>query len=491
MNLQQSVRQPGTGDVELQSSSSTEDDVSVQSQDSLSVQCVQSEDIPLRFPIEVSTSSLALEPQVSSVDISSHQPILNGTIRVEGSIVIDDEKKREHKRRSKNWTHAETLKLVQLRTELDERFRRSGKKAMLWEEISLALQKEKISRDGQQCKDKWEKLTAAYKEVRDGSRDKTKHPFFDELNALFSWKSYKKEADCCEEGGDAKQVKFEVLNTAMPSWSQQGMPHGFSPLPNTIDLREVHSNTEVKDARYNHSLNEAQKQAPSSPGKRKRDDVIPLFDYNAMQSILDSVITRQQRFLKDLLDALDRKEQLKEQMWHEREEKWRAEERAQRFALNSALIRLMQKLLGEQQSTGVTTDIVPCTRTVATTSKKRSKNWKKSEVSNLIQLRQEMESKFVSSTRRAGLWDELGEKLASLGTHRDGKQCREKWDKLMAEYKDVMDGRKDKDESHYFAQLSEVMGRMKDGDNKSSSEITKDECVVDRLKEDNVVAANG
>ena len=95
---------------------------------------------------------------------------------------------------------------------------------------------------------------------------------------------------------------------------------------------------------------------------------------------------------------------------------------------------------------------------------------------HLIRYRKEMESKFAQSTRRAGLWDELGLKLATLGIKRDGKQCREKWDKLMAGYKDVIDGRRDREESPYFVELSIYMEMIKEKDS-IPSEASKDECI--------------
>jgi hypothetical protein len=70
-------------------------------------------------------------------------------------------------------------------------------------------------------------------------------------------------------------------------------------------------------------------------------------------------------------------------------------------------------------------------------------NWKQAEVLQLIQLRGEMDSRFAHSSRRAALWDELAERFLGQGIKRDGKQCREKWDQLMAEYKDVTDGKRD------------------------------------------------
>ncbi|KAI5065910.1 hypothetical protein GOP47_0018534 [Adiantum capillus-veneris] len=208
MDLQCSSKKANNGEEEHQTSSSTEEDTSDQSQNSLTIESTPPSNIPQQFPIDVSSSSPTREGGVLqhvANGILPSQPLQNGS-NAEGGITVEDDKKREHKRRSKNWTRAETLKLIKMRTELDERFRRSGKKAMLWEEIALALQKEKFSRDGQQCKDKWEKLTAAYKEVRDGTRERSEHPFFTELDALLSWKSYKKECDGCGDGGDAKRA---------------------------------------------------------------------------------------------------------------------------------------------------------------------------------------------------------------------------------------------------------------------------------------------
>jgi hypothetical protein len=153
------------------------------------------------------------------------------------------------------------------------------------------------------------------------------------------------------------------------------------------------------------------------------------------------------------------------------------------------MVILTQKLLGETPAAGGIGAMMPSPRLTTTTqqptnqplnelgsSKKRSKNWKKTEVMHLIRCRREMESKFAQSTRRAGLWDELGMKLSALGIKRDGKQCREKWDKLMAGYKDVIDGRREKEESPYFDELSIYLDTIKEKDS-IPRKISQDECI--------------
>lgn len=357
----------------------------------------------------------------------------------EGEVEDDRKKEREHKKRSKNWTRLETLNLIRARTDFDEKFRKTtGRKVALWDEIAQVLQGASFSRDAQQCKDKWEKLTAGYKEVKDGAKQREDHPFYEQLHQLLSRKTHRRDSVVLANSGDTTSVKVEFATGQVPSQKEAEAPYCAANGSTPVELRDD------------------QREETSSPRKRRRvlEDT-SLTDLAVVQDLLETVITRQQRFFKDLLEAMERKEQLREQIRHEREEKWRAEERAQRIAFSNAMMVLTQRLLGERPG-------APPIRAPAVVAqpegqvgpKKRSKNWKRTEVLQLIRFRREMDARFSKSTRRAGLWEELGERLVSLGIRRDGKQCREKWDKLMAEYKDVTDGRKEQDESPYFAELS-------------------------------------
>eukprot|EP00250_Pteridium_aquilinum_P005501 c15585_g1_i1 orf=504-1961(+) len=374
-------------------------------------------------------------------------------------------RKKDHKKRSKNWSVLETLKLIKARAELDERFRSSGRKAALWDQISQVLHKADVSRDGQQCKDKWEKLTAGYKEVREGAREKEDLQFYKEIHQIFSCKQESKENGFLEEGSveASKAGKAELGNGHMtPNWT------GVGPYASMQDVN-------AQNGQCNFSK------------KRKRDsEFISSTDISIVQELLVTILTTQQHLFKDLLDAVEKKEQLREQIRQQREELWRAEERAQRMAFNNTMVILTERLLGERPL-GVATPI-PAPTTALTpmvspangfgSSKKRSKNWKRTEVFQLIRFRKEMEMKFAKSSRRAGLWDEVGDRLASLGIKRDGKQCREKWDKLMAGYKDVVDGRRDKDESPYYKELSIYMDMIKELKNSApQQDASKEEYV--------------
>ncbi|XP_077217117.1 uncharacterized protein LOC143851536 [Tasmannia lanceolata] len=338
----------------------------------------------------------------------------------------EEEKKheKEHKRRSKNWTRIETLKLIRIRSEMEPRFSRSGRKSELWDEISEALRKEGMSRDAQQCRDKWEKLTAGYKEVREGVREKEDYPFYEDLDALLSGKAQRKEA---------QRIELQKENEAY----------------------ERSDGEETEDA-SNFPARKRRRFVNCSGGGSCSEEMM-----ETLKELLESLMTRQHRFFVDLLESIERREKIREKNRQEREEKWREEDRAQRVLFQNAMILLTKKLVNDG---GNTSEVagggsapapekeVPVVG-IGGGLKKRSKNWKRTEVLLLIKLRTEMEERFAKSTRRAGLWDEVAELLCAEGVKRDGKQCREKWDKLMAEFKDVSDGKRDSGDSPYFADL--------------------------------------
>lgn len=353
----------------------------------------------------------------------------------------EDEKKQrqQHKKRSKNWTRQETLRLIRLRSEFDPRFARSGRKSELWDEISVALQRESICRDAQQCRDKWEKLTAGYKEVRDGIKNRQDNPFFDELQPLLSARG-------------AAAVAAKVKDGAEPAAA--GIPNGGG------------SKTDEEEGNGDGDGEGEETEDGSPPGKR-RCRYWTGTGTNNLDEVLENIFARQQKFFNELLDSMEQREQIREQIRQEKEDRWRAEERDQRGNLSNAMILLSRKLLQQQNQeltalngigvANITNNNNP--NSGSGNPKKRSKNWKRAEVLRLIKFRGEMETKFMKSSRRAALWEEVAELLAREGIRRDGKQCREKWDKLVAEYKEVVDGKRDRGESPYFAELTPIVGR--------------------------------
>lgn len=377
----------------------------------------------------------------------------SGGIQMVSEGGVDDEQKREreHRKRSKNWTRVEIVKLIRSRSDIDAKFGKTGRRSELWDEIAENLHKDNFARDAQQCKDKWEKLSAGYKEVRDGIRDKEDFPYFDELHLLLSGRLKRRER---ERGNEYVPVK-DKLEVSQIDDKELDLGDDFQ---SRVDVSPPFS-AASKDPPGNILADQVVKDEPAKKSKLG-PKYPPVADLSSVQELLESVLARQQRFFTDLLDALEKKEQLREQLRQEREDKWRAEEREQRCLFNNAMLFLTQQLLGGRGSGAGVTSTSTSSESLSVEhgeSKKRSRNWKRSEVLKLIKLRGEMDSKFATPSRRAALWEELSRVLGTQGVRREGKQCREKWDKLMAEFKDVTDGRRDENESPFYWELKAFM----------------------------------
>ncbi|KAI5064619.1 hypothetical protein GOP47_0021289 [Adiantum capillus-veneris] len=479
---------------------------------------------------------------------------LNSSAMKSSAVHVDREpdkkaENREHKKRSKNWTRAETLTLISLRTELAPRFAKAGRKSELWDEIAESMQKGPFCRDAQQCRDKWEKLMAGYKEVRDGIKHKDDNPYYEDLHPLLSGRIYKREREQ-DDVNDPNSAKTEPFKTTIAKDAAQPPPplpqypfHSIRNLPmdahsgphqpfravlmdnhhpplsslgvdahhhqrhsllnfsmdgklhpphilDGLPFRTLHMETcyPRASAMDNHGASadddEPFEDYRHSHKRGKGSKFLSVTDLHAVQSLLESTLAKQQVFFKELLDGIEKKEELREQMRREREEKWRAEERAQRFLFTEAMQILTQKLgvnngVVEPSPIRAAAPVIanfmpPVYSPIVGNSglKRRSKNWKRSEVLQLIKLRGEMEERFAKSMRRAALWGELAEVLSTQGVRRDGKQCREKWDKLMSEYKEVIEGKKEKGDSPYFPELQAALAGGGGLDNQNDPNVS-------------------
>lgn len=244
----------------------------------------------------------------------------------------DGRKEREHKKRSKNWTRLETLKLIKERSEIDAKFGRMGRKAELWDAIAESLRRESFVRDGQQCKDKWEKLSAGYKEVRDGIRDKEQFPYFDELHMLAFERLKRRERE--------NEIGLGLLKDKHEAGSIDELDLG-GPFASTMAA--------YADVQPEQSLEE--QILPNT--KRKEPTHGTAIDLSAVQELMEMLLAKQQKFFVDILNAVERREQAKEQIRQEREDRWRAEERAQRRILNNVMVLLAQKLLDAHSGPGM------------------------------------------------------------------------------------------------------------------------------------------
>eukprot|EP00252_Welwitschia_mirabilis_P016134 TRINITY_DN35652_c0_g1_i1.p1 TRINITY_DN35652_c0_g1~~TRINITY_DN35652_c0_g1_i1.p1 ORF type:complete len:389 (-),score=34.22 TRINITY_DN35652_c0_g1_i1:7-1173(-) len=339
------------------------------------------------------------------------------------------------KQRSKNWSRQEILALIKVRSEFEAAFCNGGvgggRKSQIWHEISQSLRRQNVWRDAQQCREKWEKLCSCYK-----LKSPSENPFFHALHPLL-----------------CKSLSFASSAAVNHHCSQ-----------NTDDDQRCANDDDDDEEATEDDLSPSE-----SPPKRLKEEELEVED------VLRSVMEAQTEFFAGLLRSVEERRQLRHRQMCEREERWRSEERAQRCALTNALLLLSSKLLdvNQRQNDPLSMD---CRKNEDNNNNsnnnkngrrcKRSRNWKRGEVLRLIKLRGELDTKFVKWSRRSAVWDEVSELLCAEGILRDGKQCREKWDKLICEYREVLEQRKSQSDSPFFSEVAAVLGRRQHHDNK-------------------------
>lgn len=89
------------------------------------------------------------------------------------------------------WKENETQKLIELRGQMDSRFRTMRAKKVLWEEISLTLSGYGIDRTPEQCKSCWSSLVKKYESILEGETSKRHWPFLTDMAKIIS--SHKSE----------------------------------------------------------------------------------------------------------------------------------------------------------------------------------------------------------------------------------------------------------------------------------------------------------
>ncbi|KAK6932863.1 Myb/SANT-like DNA-binding domain 4 [Dillenia turbinata] len=90
---------------------------------------------------------------------------------------------------SKRWPRSEVQALITLRSALDHKFRASGPKNTIWEEISIGMSSMGYSRSAKKCKEKWENINKYFKRSLESGKKRPENsktcPYFHELDTLY------------------------------------------------------------------------------------------------------------------------------------------------------------------------------------------------------------------------------------------------------------------------------------------------------------------
>jgi hypothetical protein len=86
-------------------------------------------------------------------------------------------------------------------------------------------------------------------------------------------------------------------------------------------------------------------QTVSSPDHvRSNVEYVSVADLPAIHKLMDTLLAKQQDFFAHLLDTMEKRDEVKEKLRQEREDKWRAEELEQKKVFNNTMVTLIRKL---------------------------------------------------------------------------------------------------------------------------------------------------
>lgn len=271
----------------------------------------------------------------------------------------DDEGLEEERGNSggNRWPRAETLALIQIRSDLDANFRDSGVKGPLWEDVSRKLAEMGYNRSGKKCKEKFENIHKYYKKSKDGRagrQDGKSYRFFAQLDALF--------------GGQQTSTQVETDTAAAVLLIGNAPPLGISPTDQDLNV-SVQRASEVSTGVTVSKSSDDDYDGPGSglrdnqdkKKNRKRKQIesvkfgTPKLDFfeTLMKNMIDKQEAMQMRFL-EMIEKMEQDRQAKEDAWRrqevarwQREHDLRAQENAIAAARDSALISFLQKVTGQ------------------------------------------------------------------------------------------------------------------------------------------------
>lgn len=129
----------------------------------------------------VSSITLSNTSKVSDEKYAGLSQVLTETLDADSSVISPTKKHRK-------WKQHETLKLIEMRGNMDNRFK-TEKVKILWEEISASLLEHGIDRGPDQCKSLWASLVTKYESLQQGEKSKKAWPYLAEMDKILSGQS--------------------------------------------------------------------------------------------------------------------------------------------------------------------------------------------------------------------------------------------------------------------------------------------------------------
>ncbi|XP_027925285.1 trihelix transcription factor GT-2-like [Vigna unguiculata] len=426
------------------------------------------------------------------------------------------------------WPRQETLALLKIRSDMDAVFRDSSLKGPLWEEVSRKLAGLGYHRSAKKCKEKFEnvyKYNKRTKENKSGKSHGKTYKFFDQLQALENHQftiSYPSKP----------QPTLATTNTlTLPArQSDHGNNNVISyvtPFPSTNPTHISPSPPQTTATNTNNTNNDnvtyslpnmntpfsitTTTTTSTSSSTASDEDLEERYrrkrkwkDY--FRRLTRKVLLKQEEMQMKFLEAMDKRERervaqqdnwrMQEMARMNREHEILVQERSTAAAKDAAVIALLQKMYGQQNTTqhvqaqppeqqnqtttlqsqpptlnnnfeikklnnghhsATSTSTITVTTSPASSSSSR---WPKAEVHALIRLRTSLDTKYQENGPKAPLWEDISIAMQRLGYSRSAKRCKEKWENINKYFKKVRENNKERRENSktcpYFHELDAI-----------------------------------
>ncbi|KAI4349009.1 hypothetical protein L6164_009668 [Bauhinia variegata] len=351
------------------------------------------------------------------------------------------------------WPRQETLTLLEIRSRLDPKFKEANQKGPLWDEVSRIMSEEHgYQRSGKKCREKFENLYKYYKKTKEGKagrQDGKHYRFFRQLEALYGENSNTTSIPETNFGGSS--LRFQTSSHG-PSQTNQEMLQSHKQCDSLSLTNSTDFDTSSSDDNDISTVGLMDNDSMEKRRKRKsgRSWKVKIKDF--IDSQMRKLMEKQETWLERLVKTMEQKEKeraLREEEWRrqeaarlEREHKFWARERAWIEARDAALIDALQNLTGRQIKAHSPEGLMAAEiqnhnenqnedGSEILNSTARGAGWTESEISRLLQLRAEMESRFQQSgCSEEVLWDEVSTKMACFGYERTASMYKDKWESI-------------------------------------------------------------
>ncbi|XP_059646741.1 trihelix transcription factor PTL-like [Cornus florida] len=348
------------------------------------------------------------------------------------------------------WPRQETLTLLEIRSNLDSKFKEANQKGPLWDEVSRIMYEEHgYQRSGKKCREKFENLYKYYKKTKDGKagrQDGKHYRFFRQLEALYGETSNPSSVSDTHLVGNSS-FRFHNASTTTTISNQEAFQ-----APKLTESLSLSSSSEFNssysddnDANNAAALKDIDLTEKRKMRRGKRSWKAKISDFIDAQ--MRKLMEKQEDWLEKMMKSIERKEEerlMREEEWRkkeavriDREHKFWANERAWIEARDAALMEALQKLTGkdlleaELRSLKDNQNINENGSETITNIVNADHSWPECEITKLMQLRDLMESRFQQSgCIEEILWEEIAAKMAYLGYDRSALMCKDKWDSI-------------------------------------------------------------